>query len=356
MTSLERFQTALKAGESAVIFSPVSRRYLSGFSSSDGSLFITPESARLYLDPRYYEMGCIQKEKGSLPAGLEICPAVFAKDFFAFSQSGRAQQVFFEDRQMTVAELERLKEKFPKAVFVPMGSLLEQMRLIKSPQEIARICAAQKLAEEAYLSVLPKIEAGRTESEIAAELEYFMKLHGASGPSFETVCVGGKRSSLPHGKAEDVPLEKNSFLTMDFGCILDGYSSDMTRTVCIGRADEKMHLVYETVLAAQKAGLAAVAAGIPGKDVDKAARDVIDGAGFGEYFGHSTGHGLGLEVHEAPSFSPKAENLVPAGAVLSVEPGIYLPGEFGVRIEDLVVVRQGGCDNLNTTSKELLEL
>ena len=183
-----------------------------------------------------------------------------------------------------------------------------------------------------------------------------MKKNGASGPSFDTICVSGTRTSLPHGTPTDAPLEKNSFVTMDFGCKLDGYCSDMTRTVCLGKADEEMKNVYETVLLAQETALKTIRAGLTGKEIDASARDVITAAGFGDFFGHSLGHGIGLKVHEAPSFSPSFDEIIPEAAVMSVEPGIYLPGKFGVRIEDLVVVREDGCENLNTSSKLLLEL
>jgi Xaa-Pro aminopeptidase len=223
-------------------------------------------------------------------------------------------------------------------------------------EEIRKIAAAQALAEEAFQYLLPRLEVGRSEISVAAELEYYMKLHGAEGPSFSTICVSGTRSSLPHGTPTQSLLESGTFITLDFGCMLDGYASDMTRTVCLGKASDLMKKVYQTVLSAQLAGIAAVKSGVPGKAVDRAARSVIEEAGYGEYFGHSTGHGIGLEVHESPSAAPKTETALPAGSLISVEPGIYLPGTFGVRIEDLVVVREGGSENLNRTSKELLEL
>jgi len=356
MNALEVFQQNLSQDECAVIFSDLSKRYLSGFSSSAGALWVGKDFSKLYLDSRYYEMACLQKEKGLLPRSLQILPGKFSDDFRLAEKAGVLKRVLFEDLTLTVSELSSLERSYPDATFVPMGRRIEQMRLLKTKEEIGRIRASQQLAEEALRFVLPKIEAGRTESFVAAELEYYMKLHGASGPSFPTICVGGKRSSLPHGRAEDIPLEKNSFVTLDFGCILDGYCSDMTRTFCIGKADEEMRLVYETVLCAQQAALDAVHAGVRGDAVDRAARSVISSRGFGAFFGHSTGHGIGLAVHEAPVFSPNAAREVPAGAVLSVEPGIYLPGKFGVRIEDLVVVREGIGENLNSFPKELLEL
>jgi Xaa-Pro aminopeptidase len=356
MKALSLFQKSLKGDECALIFSQVSRFFLSGFSSSDGVLLITPRESRLYLDSRYFEMALLKQKTGRISEKIRLFSTPFGRDFLLFSENGKYPKVLIEDTRLTVAELASLEERFPKSKFVPMGRILEEMRIVKTEKEIDHIRVAQRLAEEAYEYILPRLEVGRSENSVAAELEYYMKLHGAEKPSFPTICVSGTRTSLPHGTPTAAPLEKNCFITMDFGCVLDGYSSDMTRTVCLGKANEKMRLVYNTVLEAQLAGLAAVSAGVKGKEVDLAARSVIERAGFGKFFGHSTGHGIGLQVHEAPSFAPRTESVIPAGAVLSVEPGIYLPGEFGVRIEDLIVVREGGGENLNTVSKELLEL
>ena len=354
-TALNAFRTGLEEGECAVLFSRVSRQYLSRFRSSDGVLLVRREGAILSLDSRYLEMAQIRKQKGLLPAEVELRPAEFAKDFALLSEEGKAPRVYMEDRSVTYAKWASMQKSYPKSEFLPLGDRIEQLRAVKTEDEIRRIREAQALAEEAFLSVLPHVQKGRTEADIAAELEYYMKRHGASAPSFETICVSGSRSSLHHGRAEAVELG-DGFVTMDFGCMLDGYASDMTRTVCIGKATEEMRRVYKTVLAAQKNALTAVRAGVLGSQVDRAARGIIEEAGYGAYFGHSTGHGIGLNVHEAPSFAPRFDSPIPAGAVLSVEPGIYLPGKFGVRIEDLCVVREDGIENLNRTSKELLEL
>ena len=356
MNTLNRFQALLKENECAVVLDSVSRRYLTGFSSTDGALLVFPESAVLYVDSRYAGMARAAKEKGRVPREITLSSEPFMQAFAALSAAGTARIALFEDRRLTVAQLARMEKQFPATRFQPMGDRIESLRLVKTEDEIARIRAAQALSEEALAYVLERIEPGRSESDIAADLEYYMKSHGAAATSFETICVAGKKTAFPHGKPEAIKLEKNTFLTMDFGCLLDGYCADMTRTVCVGRATDKMRRVDNTVLQAQKAGIAAVHAGVVGKDVDRAAREVIEQAGFGDSFGHSTGHGIGLEVHEAPSFSPREEARIPAGAVLSVEPGIYLAGEFGVRIEDLVVVRDGGCENLNRSPKELIEL
>ena len=354
--SLHHFAERLSQGECAIILSRVSRQYLTGFRSSDGTLLVTREKQVLFLDSRYFEMAQIAQSKGEIPSCVALKPRVFQKFFPEFAESEKIVTVFFEDREMTVSDLAWFKEKFPKFDYLPLKDRIDKMRHVKGEGEIERIRAAQALAEAAFAYILPRIEVGRTELSLAAELEYFMKRGGASAPSFDTICVSGARTSLPHGTPTSAPIEKNSFITMDFGCKLDGYCSDMTRTVCLGKADEEMKKVYETVLLAQETALKKIRAGLAGKEIDAAARDVIASAGYGECFGHSLGHGIGLKVHEAPSFSPSYEGVVPAGAVMSVEPGIYLPGKFGVRIEDLVVVRENGIENLNTSAKFLLEL
>ncbi len=355
MTALSRFCAALAPGESAVVFSTVSRRYLTGFASSDGTLLVSPDGVSLFLDSRYFEMAEIAKARGVIPAEVELRPAVFNDTFAKLIEEKKIGVCRFEDTKMTVAELAQLKAKYP-VDWQGLGGVIEDLRQIKEPWEIERIAAAQALSDRAFLHILEFIRPGLTELEVAAELEYFMKKNGASKPSFETICVSGTKSSLPHGRPEARLLEENAFLTMDFGALLDGYCADMTRTVCLGKATDEMKEVYNTVLRAQGSGIAAAIAGKTGAEIDAAARDVIAAAGYGEFFGHSTGHSIGLAVHEPPSFSPRWDKPIPENVVMSVEPGIYLPGRFGVRIEDLVVVKAGGCRDLNTSPKELIEL
>jgi len=356
MNPLATVQNVLSRGRCAVFFSRVSRQYLSGFSSSDGTLLVFSDGAFLYLDSRYYEMAILAQKAGKISKEVTVKPFVFPKELTRFCDEGMIREALFEEKEVSVWHLSRLKGKYPKVTFSPLGDIVERCRVVKSEAEILRIRAAQELSEAAFSYILPRLKAGRSETEIAAEIEFFMKKNGASEPSFPTICVSGARSSLPHGTPSAKLLETGDLITMDFGCMLDGYASDMTRTVCLGKADDEMKEVYDTVLRAQLAAIEKVSAGVVGKEVDAAARDVITAAGYGECFGHSTGHGIGLCVHEAPSFSPLEERAIPAGACLSVEPGIYLPGKFGVRIEDLVVVRERECENLNRSTKELLEL
>jgi Xaa-Pro aminopeptidase len=228
------------------------------------------------------------------------------------------------------------------------------LRAVKSETEIEKMIRAQRIAEEAFENTLGVIRPGMTEKEVAAELIYSMLKLGADGLSFDPIVVGGARSSMPHGVPTDAEIKTGTFLTMDFGCIKDGYCSDMTRTDAVGGYTDEMRAVYETVLRAQESGIEKAAAGVPGSAVHAAAADVIGSAGFGAYFGHGFGHGLGLEVHECNSASPSDSRELKAGNVISAEPGIYLPGRFGVRIEDVIVIRDGGCENITRTPKRLL--
>lgn len=216
--------------------------------------------------------------------------------------------------------------------------------------------SAQRIAERALADILREIRPGVTEKEIAARLQYLMLHYGASDMSFDPIVVSGANGSLPHGVPSEKEIASGEFVTMDFGCIYRGYCSDMTRTVAVGSVTEEMHSIYHTVLAAQEAGIAAARAGVTGQAVDAAARDVIAKAGYGAYFSHSFGHGVGVEIHEAPNASPGNHAPLPAGAVISAEPGIYLPGRLGVRIEDVVLLTEEGCRNLTKAPKELLIL
>jgi Xaa-Pro aminopeptidase len=216
--------------------------------------------------------------------------------------------------------------------------------------------AAQRIAEKALTDILNEIRPGVTEKEIAARLQYLMLHYGASDMSFDPIVVSGPNGSLPHGVPSEKIIQSGEFVTMDFGCVYRGYCSDMTRTVAVGSVTEEMRTVYQTVLDAQTAGIAAAHAGATGKAIDGAAREVIIAAGYGKYFGHSFGHGVGVEIHESPNASPNNEKPLPAGAVISAEPGIYLPGKLGVRIEDVIVLTEDGCRDITLAPKELLIL
>jgi Xaa-Pro aminopeptidase len=232
--------------------------------------------------------------------------------------------------------------------------LLTVLRGSKDEVEIAAMVAAQRIAESALEELLGEIAVGMTEKEIAARLQYLMVTAGAEKLSFDTIVASGPNSSMPHAVPTERRIENGDFLTIDFGCVYHGYCSDMTRTFAVGSVSDEMRAVYDTVLEAQLAGIAAAKAGVSGKEIDGAAREVIEKAGYGPYFGHSFGHSLGIDIHENPNASPGNNEPMPVGAVISAEPGIYLPGRFGVRIEDVLVLEESGCRNITAFPKELL--
>ena len=254
---------------------------------------------------------------------------------------------------MTVADHERYRKNL-QAELVPASALLHGLRARKDPEELERMEQAQRIAEKALEQILTEIRTGVTEKEIAARLQYHMLCFGAEKMSFDPIVASGPNGSMPHAVPTDRPIQSGEFVTMDFGCVYGGYCSDMTRTVCVGRPTEEMERVYETVLKAQLAGIAAARAGATGAEIDGAAREVIRRAGYGDYFGHSFGHSVGVEIHESPNASPGNHEPMPTGAVVSAEPGIYLPGRFGVRIEDVIVLEEGGCRDITKADKALL--
>ena len=247
-------------------------------------------------------------------------------------------------------------EKALGMALLPAGELMAKLRAAKTEEEIGAMRAAQAIAERALKEVLPLIRPGMTEKQVMAELVYRTLRHGSEGNSFDPIVVSGPNTSLPHGVPGDRVIQRGDFVTMDFGCLKDGYCSDMTRTVAIGEASDEMRNVYDIVLQAQLAGIAVARAGIPGKEIDAAARKVITEAGYGPYFGHGFGHSLGLDIHESPSANLRGEEPMPVGAVCSAEPGIYLPGRFGVRIEDVMILREKGCEVITKAPKKLIIL
>ena len=256
---------------------------------------------------------------------------------------------------MTAADFRRFSEKL-RCELVPATELLWTLRAVKDQAELECMIQAQRIAEKALADILGEIRPGVTEKEIAALLLYKMLHYGAEDKSFDPIVVSGPNGSLPHGVPSEKPIQAGEFVTMDFGCKFGGYCSDMTRTVAVGHVTEEMETVYNTVLKAQLAGIAAAKADVTGAAVDGAARQVIADAGYGPYFGHSFGHSVGVEIHENPNATPSNSKPLPAGAVISAEPGIYLPGKLGVRIEDVIVITEQGCQNITLASKELLIL
>ncbi len=331
------------------------RFYASGFHSSgtDGAALVTREKNYYFTDARYTEAAGRRIQNAEL---REVGPGHgYTARLKEVIQEQSIQKMGYEDACMTVREYETYRKALP-CELVPAAELPAQLRRVKDREELEAMTAAQRIAERALEDILKEIRPGVTEKEIAARLQYLMLHYGASDMSFDPIVVSGPNGSLPHGVPSEREIRSGEFVTMDFGCIYHGYCSDMTRTVAVGSATEEMRNVYETVLAAQKAGIAAAGAGVTGRAVDSAARKVIDAAGYGAYFAHSFGHGVGVEIHESPNAAASNDKPLPAGAVISAEPGIYLPGRLGVRIEDVIRLTEDGCENLTRAPKALLVL
>ena len=342
-------------GGAAVFFDEVSSYWLTGFYSTDGVVIVDADSTKLCVDSRYIEAANMAKANGNAYDDVEVI-LLDEGVYSAMKNLIKSDKVVFDSSFVTVSRLEKLKEKFPGTEFAAMDDICGEFRMIKSPDEIEKIKTAQSITDAAFTHILTFIKEGVTEREIAAELEYFVKRNGGDNMAFDTIAVSGSNSSLPHGVPSDRKIVKNSFITMDFGAKYHGYCSDMTRTVVFGKADDEMRHVYETVLKAQLKSIGGVKAGMPGSDCHAIAAKVIADAGYGKNFGHGLGHSLGIEIHESPRFSPKYDALIPVDSVMTVEPGIYLEGKYGVRIEDMVLMTEEGCVGLTHSPKELIEL
>lgn len=329
---------------------PENMQYFSGFSGGEGALVITEEEAILITDFRYTEQAqqetedfVIVKQERALTAEIvDVLKKCVSK-------------VLVEQNYMQLETYLALTSALEGIEWIPTE--LDSLRTIKDENEIELIRKAVSISDQAFTEVISIIKAGMTEMEVAAELEYQMRKLGSERPAFPTIVASGVRGSLPHGTASNKVIQKGEFVTMDFGAVYQGYHSDITRTVCVGRASQKQKELYHIVLDAQLSGLAAVCAGKKNNAVDMAARYVITQNGYAENFGHGLGHGVGLEIHEWPRLSPKAEPMVlESGMVVTVEPGIYIPEWGGIRIEDTVVVTSNGCNKLTQSTKKLLEL
>lgn len=328
------------------------QRYAAGFPFTDGYVIVSREDAWLLTDSRYIEAA--EKTAGG------CCRVQMYDREHSLLSLARAAL-----REVGVRRLGAEEEKLSHARFLalekdlglPLCSaqqILSALRASKTPEEIDSMIRAQRISEAALEETLQLIRPGMTEKEVAAELVYRMLRHGSEGNSFDPIVVTGANTSMPHGVPGDTVIREGDFVTLDFGSLKDGYCSDMTRTVAVGHATEEMRSIYGIVLEAQLAGIAAARAGIPGKEIDGAARAVIQKAGYGAYFGHGFGHSLGLDIHEAPNANPSGEAIMPVGAAVSAEPGIYLPGKFGVRIEDVMILREDGCEVITKAPKREL--
>ncbi len=336
--------------DAVYVSSPENHLYFSHFDNHDGYLVLTKKNSYVFADFRYTEAA----REAAFP-GMQVCEPG-KPSFEEIVQSERCLRVGYEDHALTCAALAGLKKRMPQIEWVPLGNTFALIRASKTREEVDAIIAAQRIAEGAFHHLLSVIHYDMTEIEVAAELEYHMKKNGSEKPSFDTIAVSGTASSRPHGVPRPVKLEKG-FLTMDYGAVVNGYHSDMTRTICIGKADEDVKKLYNTVLQAQLAALDFAALGVLNREVDKVARDIIDGAGYKGCFGHSLGHGVGLLIHEQPGVSAgMGETVLHAGEIITVEPGIYIEGKYGCRIEDMLYITEDGKENLTGCPKELIEI
>jgi Xaa-Pro aminopeptidase len=342
-----------RQGLDAMLFSNlVNIRHLVGYSGSSGLLWLTDRRAVFLTDFRYQEQ-CRQEVRGARTA---IIKRSLWEDLFELTDIGRRTRLGFEHHHLSFAQHETLQRKLPRCKLVPVRGLAEGLRAIKGAGEIAAIARAAAIADAAFAVLVKRLKPGLRENAVAAELDYLLQQQGAQKPSFDTIVASGPNSALPHARPGDRTLRRGDFVVCDFGAQHRGYCSDMTRTVCIGRTTAHQRELYALVQRAQLAGLRAVRPGAVGRDVDAAARRIIDGAGHAEHYGHGLGHGVGLEVHEAPRLGKLSDDVLAAGHVVTVEPGVYLPGEGGVRIEDLVAVTAAGCRILTKTAKELISI
>lgn len=346
-TRIDKLLSAV-SDEAVLITGKANIFYYSGFRSEDAYLLISKNSRIIVTDSRY----TIQAREQA--PDFELCDITLGTE--KIFERICEENILFEEDCITAGRLEKFKKAAPKKTFTAAQKTINAPRYVKGKSEIEKIAEAEKIGDDAFSYILDFIRPGKTEREIALELEFFMKKQGAHSLSFDTIAASGKRSAMPHGLASDKVLENGDFLTLDFGCIFEGYCSDMTRTVVIGKADEKQKEIYNTVLSAQENALSAISTGKKCADIDRAARSIIERAGYGENFGHSLGHSVGIEIHENPVFSPKSTDITEVGHVITVEPGIYIDNFGGVRIEDLVAVTKDGIVNLTHSPKELIEL
>ncbi len=365
MSKLQRFREKLSASgfDSAVITSKINQYYLSDFPFDDGYVLVTPVKGYVITDSRYEEVAHLALDAN--PEWEVVVPKGMPDAITEKLSADGAVSVAFEETDISLAHYERIKAKISEKVGDVIGksdkvgcsALLTELRIYKSAEEVECIKKAQAITDAAFAHILTKLSTDMTEIEVALELEFFMRKAGADGLAFETIAVNAENSSRPHGVPSTAKL-KHGFLTMDFGAKFGGYCSDMTRTVCIGKATPEEKHLYNTVLEAQLLAIEKAAYGVKCADIDKAAREHIYANGYEGKFGHGLGHGVGLLIHEAPRFSPMAGDVTfEVGHVVTVEPGIYLPGQYGCRIEDMIYLdKDKNVIDLTHSPKELIEI
>lgn len=353
---MERYQKLFNYinTDCALITSDVNRRYFTGMKSSAGIVLAFPDKLYLLIDFRY-----IEKARATVKNAEVIESSNIGKQITELLKKHNAHTMSIESETMTVKSLNVYKHFIKEADIDDSDNLsnaISRLRSVKDDYEISCIRKAQEIAEKSLDQLMPFICVGKTEREVALELNRLMFENGAEDLSFETIVLSGSNTSMPHGVPSDKKICNGEFVLMDFGAVWNGYHSDMTRTICVGEPDDEMKKVYNIVLDAQNKALQYAKAGISGKELDKVARDVICQAGYGECFGHSLGHGVGMEIHEKPNASSGSDTILEKNTVVTIEPGIYITGKFGVRIEDFVILTENGCDNLTKYAKNIISL
>ncbi|RAL26581.1 M24 family metallopeptidase [Thermoflavimicrobium daqui] len=338
--------------EAILITRPPNRRYISGFTGSAGTVLVTQTEMFLFVDTRYTVQAKSQapnfktieykRHPDRIPTIAKECNHL------------GVTEVAFEAEAVSFAEYQALQKGLAGLQLKPVNQYVDKLRMIKDESEIATIRQAVAIVDRAFAQILKEIKPGMTEVQVATRLEFLMREYGATSSSFDMIIASGKRSALPHGVASDKVIEKGDLITLDFGALYQGYISDMTRTIMIGKPSEKQKQIYDIVLEAEMRGIQSIRPGISGVEVDAASRDYITACGYGNYFGHGLGHGIGLEVHEGPTLSTQSEDVLAPGMVVTVEPGIYIPELGGVRIEDDVLVTESGYEVLTQSKKELI--
>lgn len=351
---LEKLRNTLAEQEldAMLVSQPENRRYLSGFTGSAASLIITAKEAILATDFRYYE----QMAREAPDFQLAKIKARFEDLLPELMSDLGIRRLGFESEHVTVHQLDLWRQATDNVEWVPQRQTVEKIRAVKEEGELEALRRSVALTDAALAHLLGVLEPGMTEQNAAWEIESYMRTHGASKVAFTLIVAAGPNGAMPHASASSHPIAEGEPIVIDIGCVVDGYCSDMTRTICLGKPDPRYLDVWQIVRNAQETAEATIRAGMTGIEADASARQVIQRAGYGDQFGHGLGHGVGLAVHEMPAASPRVDNVLQAGMVLTVEPGIYLPGEFGVRIEDMVIIREDGVEVLTQSPKRAVSV
>ena len=339
--------------DALILYDEANMHYLCGFSPSEGRILITKSSKAYHLvDSRYTETA----QKHAEETGLEVVEIekTFIELIKSLTEKHSIKSLVFEDETISFQAYEKMKSELKSIELIKLGDRLMRERNRKEPEEIKLLKKANAIAEKSFLEMLNFVEEGKTEKELAAQFDYIMAKNGSDGISFDTILVSGENTSMPHGVPSERMLRKGEFVLFDFGATYKGYHSDMTRTVALGSASDEMREMYYLVLKAQEAGIKALKAGAKCADVYKASYDVLDEKNMAQYFRHGLGHGVGIEIHEGFNASPRSTDTYEIGNVTSIEPGIYLPDKFGIRIEDVCIVTEKGNENISTIEKELV--